>query len=275
MAGDLEGKVAWVTGSSRGIGQAIARRLAEEGASVAIHGSTPDSSAVFKEGESLAAVAKKIATQTGAKTSWVAADLRDPASALAAAAKVEADLGKIDILVTAAGGDIGAKGVWAPHGGKIMNGNDALYMGDEDIRAVWERNFLTCVNTCKAVVPRMSFRQEGWVVTMGSISGLSGIPSSIIYASAKAAVHEYTRCLATQVQADGVHVNCVAPGDITTQRFRASRPLDPSREVGRSLGRYGTADDIADVVAFLVSPGAAYITGQVIRVDGGKQAFPA
>jgi len=275
MAGELEGKVAWVTGSSRGIGQAIARRLAEDGANVAIHGSTPDSSAVFKEGESLEAVARKIATHTGRTTSWVAADLRDPSAALAAAARVEADLGKIDILVTAAGGDIGAKGVWAPHGGKIMHGNDALYLSDDDIRAIWERNFLTCVNTCKAVVPQMSFRQRGWVVTMGSIAGLSGSPTAVIYAAAKAAVHQYTRCLATQVQADGVHVNCVAPGDITTQRFRASRPLDPSRETGRSLKRYGTTDDVADAVAFLVSPAAAYITGQVLRVDGGKQAFPS
>jgi len=275
MAGPLDGKVAWVTGSSRGIGQAIARRLAEQGASVAIHGSTPESSSVFKEGKSLEDVAQKIAAQTGAKTTWLAADLRDPAAALAAAAKVEADLGRIDILVAAAGGDIGAKGVFAPHGGKIMQGNDALYLSDEDIRAIWERNFLTCVNTCKAVVPQMSFRRQGWVVTMGSIAGLAGSAGGVIYASAKAAVHEYTRCLAAQVQVDGVHVNCVAPGDITTQRFKASRPLDDNRLHDTSLARYGDAEDIADAVAFLVSPAASYITGQVLRVDGGKQVFPA
>jgi 3-oxoacyl-[acyl-carrier protein] reductase len=104
---------------------------------------------------------------------------------------------------------------------------------------------------------------------------LAGTPGGVIYASAKAAVHEYTRCLAAQVQTAGVHVNCVAPGDITTERFRASRPLDAARQADTSLARYGVGDDIADTVAFLVSPASSYITGQVIRIDGGKQVFPA
>jgi len=275
MTGPLTGRVAWVTGSSRGIGQAIARKLAEQGAAVAIHGSATNSSAVFGEGDSLADVAAQIASQTGAKTMWVAADLRDLDATAEAAAKVAAELGPIDILVAAAGGDIGAAGVWAPHGGKIMVGNDALNLPDADVRAIYERNFLTCVNSCKAVVPAMIERKEGWVVTMGSIAGLAGNPGGVIYAAAKAAVHEYTRCLAAQVQRDGVHVNCVAPGDITTQRFQASRPLDADRLKDVSLARYGVADDIADAVAFLVSPAASYITGQVLRIDGGKQVFPA
>jgi len=272
---ELTGKVAWVTGSSRGIGLAIARRLAAAGAAVAIHGSAGNSSAVFGEGASLDAVAANIAAANGVKTFAVAADLRDPDATRDAAAQVEAALGPVDILVACAGGDIGAAGVWAPHGGKIMDGNDALNLPDDDVRAIFERNFLTCVNSCKAVVPAMVERREGWVVTVGSIAGLSGSAGGVIYASAKAAVHEYTRCLAAQVQTAGVHVNCVAPGDITTQRFRASRPLDDDRLADTSLARYGTGDDIADGVLFLVSPAAAYITGQVLRIDGGKQVFPA
>lgn len=272
---ELTGKVAWVTGSSRGIGQAIARRLAEGGASVAIHGSAPDSSAVFGEGTSLAAVAEDIADKAGVKTCWVAADLRDPTATKDAAAKVENALGPIDILVACAGGDIGAAGVRAPNGGKIIDGNDAINLGDDDVRAIWERNFLTCVNSCKAVVPAMVERRQGWVVTLGSIAGLAGTAGGAIYASAKAAVHEYTRCLAAQVQTAGVHVNCVAPGDITTERFCASRPLDAARQADTSLARYGIGDDIADGVFFLVSPASSYITGQVLRIDGGKQLFPA
>ena len=275
MTGPLEGRVAWVTGSSRGIGQAIAWRLARAGAAVALHGSTPDSSAVFDEGDSLADVAARIAGQTGARVTWVAADLRDPAATADAAAHVEAELGPIEVLVAAAGGDIGAAGVWAPHAGKVQTGNDALFLPDEDVRAIWERNVLTCVNACKAVVPGMIARHRGWVVTLGSIAGLSGAPGGAIYATAKAAVHEYTRCLAAQVRSDGIPVNCVAPGDITSQRFLASRPIDSARQADTSLGRYGVVDDIAAAVEFLVSPAASYITGQVLRIDGGKQLFPA
>lgn len=275
MSGQLSGRIAWVTGSSRGIGQAIARQLAAAGAAVAIHGSSADSPAVFGEGESLAAVAERMAFETGARTSWVAADLTDPAATLAAAEQVQADLGPIDILVHTAGGDTGASGVRSAHAGKIQVGNDALFLPDADIRTIWERNFLTCVNVCKAVAPPMIDRREGWIVTIGSIAGLGGIPGSVIYASAKAAVHEYTRCLAAQLQEYGVHANSVAPGDILTERFRASRPLDPARLDSTGLERYGTAEEIASVVEFLVSPASSYLTGQVVRVDGGRQLWPA
>jgi len=268
-------KTAWVTGSSRGIGQAIAWRLAESGMSVAVHGSTPDSSAVFGEGASLADVASQIAAKTGSRTAWVAADLTDPGETARARAEVEGKLGPIDVLVTAAGGDIGAAGVRAPHAGKIQQGNDALFLSDDDIRVIWERNFLTCVNSCKATVPGMIDRGSGCVVTISSISGLGGIPGSVIYASAKAAVQEYTRCLAAQLRTTGIRANCVAPGDILTQRFQASRPLDDARLKDDSLARYGVGDDIAQVVLFLASPESGYITGQVVRVDGGAQLWPA
>ena len=271
----LAGHTAWVTGSSRGIGQAIAWRLAAAGAAVAVHGSSPESSAVFGEGDSLAAVAQRIGDDTGASTCWVAADLTDPQATQDALAQIEAALGPVDILVHAAGGDIGAAGVRAPNAGKVQVGNDALNIGDEDIRVIWERNFLTCVNACKAAVPGMIERGQGWVVTIGSISGLGGTDSGVIYSSAKAAVHEYTRCLAAQLRPFGIQANCVAPGDILSQRFQASRPVSPERLADKALTRYGVLDDIASVVEFLVTPASSYITGQIIRVDGGKQLWPA
>lgn len=274
MAKQLAGRTAWVTGSSRGIGQSIARRLAEAGAAVAIHGSSATSSDVFGEGNNLADVAAAIADATGSPTTSVVADLTDPLATKTALSEVEAALGPIDILVAAAGGDIGTSGVRAPHAGKIQVGNDAINLSDEDIQTIWQRNFLTCVNACKATVPGMIERGSGWVVTIGSIAGLFGGANSVIYSSAKAAVHEYTRCLAAQLRPLGIQANCVAPGDILSERFQASRPLDPDRMGQDGLVRYGALDDIAAVVEFLVSPEARYITGQVIRVDGGLQLWP-
>ena len=118
-------------------------------------------------------------------------------------------------------------------------------------------------------------RKQGWIINMGSIAGLTGIPESAIYATAKAAVHEYTRCLAAMLRPHGVYANAIAPGDTLTERFKASRPLDQERMSNTtSLERYGYSSEIAKVVEFLASDASSYITGQVLRVDGGKQLWP-
>jgi len=269
----LEGKIVWVTGSSRGMGQAIAWQLAGAGAQVVIHGSTMNSSAHFNEGESLVVVAKAIAAKAGVKTMCVTGDLTRSDIVKSLVSKIREEFGHIDILVNNAGGDIGSQGVGGENSGKIAEGNDALFLPYREVQTILDRNLMTCINVCKEAVPPMIDKKAGWVVNIGSISGLAGLAGSAIYATAKAAVHEYTRCLAALVRPHGIHVNCIAPGDTLSERFKATRPLEQERLNEASLERYGHPQEIARAVEFLVSEGGSYITGQVIRVDGGQQLW--
>ena len=271
----LAGKVAWVTGSSRGIGRVVADHLAGLGAKVAIHGTTLTSTRAFDEAESLAAVAAEIGNAHGAEVAAVHGDLADPAVVADAVAKIRDQLGDIDILVNNAGGDIGAQGTGGERAGKPVE-NDALAVSLDDVRTVLERNLMTCVLVCREVVPAMVRRERGWIVTIGSIAGLSGHRSEVIYGTAKAAVHEYTRCLAAQMRPHGVYANVIAPGEIITPRFVASRPTREERKVREGpLTRYGWPEEVARCVEFLVTEDSSYITGQVFRIDGGAQLFPA
>jgi len=268
-------KIAWITGSSRGIGRVIADHLAGLGAQVAVHGTTPDSARAFDEAESLDAVAAEIAQRHGRETLPVWGDLTSEATVRDLAAQIRRKLGRIDILVNCAGGDIGAQGVLGENAGK-PRANDAISIALDDIRAVLDRNLMTCILCCREVAPEMVERRSGWIVNIGSTGGMAGRDHGVIYSTAKAAVHQYSRCLAAQLQPHNVYVNVVAPGPIVTPRFLASRPIDDSlRSAEGTLQRYGQPHEVARAVEFFVTQASSYVTGQVLRVDGGRQLFPA
>jgi 3-oxoacyl-[acyl-carrier protein] reductase len=274
-AGCLAGKVAWVTGSSRGIGRVVAGHLAGLGARVAIHGTTPTSTRAFGEADSLQAVASEMAEGVPGEVFAVHGDLTDEATVQGLCRQIRARFGQIDILVNNAGGDIGSQGTMGANAGKPA-ANDAIGVSLADIRAVLDRNVMTCLLPCREVAPEMVQRNQGWIVNIGSIAGLYGHPGEVIYGMAKAAVHEYTRCLAAQLRPHNVHVNAIAPGEIVTPRFLASRVPDDSRRVeDGTLTRYGRPIEVARTVEFLVTGGSSYISGQVLRVDGGAQLWPA
>jgi 3-oxoacyl-[acyl-carrier protein] reductase len=271
----LEGKTAWITGSSRGIGRAIAAHLASRGARVALHGSSATAPRIAGM-PALPEIVREIKTTHGVEAIDVYGDLSQASVVKTVVSEIHERLGPIDILVNNAGGDIGAKGVTGVNAGKPEH-NDAVFIGEEDLRRILDRNLMTCIFACREVVPEMIERKRGWVVNLGSVDGTVGIPERAIYSTAKAAIHEYTRCLAAMLRPHGVYANVVAPGSTMSERFMVSRPTDPTMVMapGGSLERYGHMDEIARVVEFLASGASSYITGQVLRVDGGKQLWPA
>ena len=271
----LAGKVAWVTGSSRGIGRVVADHLAALGAKVAVHGTAPHSTRAFNEADSLQAVADTISAGHNAEVLAVHGDLTSESTVRELCARIRERFGRIDILINNAGGDIGSQGAMGAKAGKPVE-NDAVGVSVADVRTVLDRNLMTCILACREVAPEMMERGSGWIVTIGSIAGLGGHRSEVIYGAAKAAVHEYTRCLAAQLRPHGVYANVIAPGEIITARFVASRPTREDRKVREgALTRYGWPEEVARTVEFLVTPDSSYITGQVLRIDGGAQLFPA
>ncbi len=269
----LQGKAALITGSSRGIGRVVATHLASLGASVAVHGTTPTSARAFNEADSLEAVAAGIAGETGQNVFPVHGDLSDDRAVQRVVQQAREHFGRIDILVNCAGGDIGAAGTGGVQGGKPQP-NDAVFIPTADVRAVIDRNLITCIMMCKTVAPEMIERKDGRIVNISSIGGSIGRGTGSIYAVAKSAVNHYTRCLAAQLREYNVNVNAVAPGGIITPRFVASRPIREEEMIrDGTLVRYGWPIEIAQAVAFLCSPQSKYISGQILRVDGALQTW--
>ena len=242
----LDGKVALVTGASRGIGRAIALKLAAEGAKVAINyaGNTAKAEEVKAEIE-----------KNGGEAILVQADVADSAAVEAMVnATVEA-FGQIDILVNNAG---------------ITRDGLMMRMKDEDFDAVINTNLKGVFYCTKLVSKLMMNKRSGRIINMASVVGLMGNAGQTNYAAAKAGVIGFSKSAAKELAARGITVNMVAPGFIDTDMTAAM--TDKAKEMtltGIPLNRMGTPEDVANAVAFLVSDNASYITGQVINVDGG------
>lgn len=260
----VDGKVALVTGSSRGIGRAIALRLAASGADVVVHDRNVEAASEFGEAASPEETVAAIRA-LGRRSLFVEGDVRDPAQVEAFARRALDAFGRIDFLVNCAGGDIAAAG------GKPIP-NESLGIPLVDVEAILDANLVGTMHCCRAVAPGMIERGEGRIVNIASVAGESGCREGSIYAVAKAGVIHYTRCLAAQLRGQGVNVNAVSPGAIRTARFLATRQVAPERlaDQGR-LTRLGEPDDIARAVLFFCSELADFVTGQVLRVDGGAR----
>ena len=242
----LGGKVALVTGASRGIGRAIALRLAGEGAKVAINyaGNTAKAEAVKAEIE-----------QNGGEAILVQADVADSSAVEAMVAKVTEAFGQIDILVNNAG---------ITHDGLLMR------MKEEDFDAVVNTNLKGVFHCTKTVSKLMMKKRSGRIINMASVVGIMGNAGQTNYAAAKAGVIGFSKSAAKELAARGITVNVVAPGFIDTDMTAAM--TDKAKELtltGIPMKKMGTPEDVANAVLFLASDCASYITGQTVNVDGG------
>ncbi|BAV98760.1 3-oxoacyl-ACP reductase FabG [Lysobacter enzymogenes] len=239
----LSGEIALVTGASRGIGAAIADELAAQGATV-IGTATSESGAK--------AIGERLAAHGGHGR---VVDVADPASVESLLDAVAKEIGAISILVNNAG---------------ITRDNLLMRMKDEDWQAILDTNLTSVYRTSKAVMRSMMKARKGRIINIASVVGVTGNPGQANYAAAKAGVIAFSKSLAREIGSRGVTVNVVAPGFIDTDMTR-DLPEDAKKAMFDqiALGRFGEPADIARAVAFLAGPGAGYITGETLHVNGG------
>jgi 3-oxoacyl-[acyl-carrier protein] reductase len=246
MAKALTGKTGLVTGGSRGIGAAIAKRLAREGADVAISYATSP--------EKAEAVVKELTAQ-GVRAAAFKADQAVPSQVEALVKSVVQKFGKLDILVNNAG---------------VIRDTLMARMTEEQWKEVIDTNLTSVFNFCQAATMPMMSARYGRMINMSSVASEFGNKGQANYAASKGGVEGFTKCLATELASRNVTVNAVAPGFIETDMTLAVRNAAEA-EIKKRIPakRLGKPEDIANAVAFLAAEETSYITGQVLRVDGG------
>lgn len=255
--GLLTGRVAIVTGSSRGIGRAIALRFAEEGAGIVVNyvSQRPKAESTVKE-----------VLRLGGNAFAVRADISNRRAVKAMVDKCLQAFGKVDILVNNAG--------------VLLSKGSLLQYDDDEYDRMWAVNVKGTLHCVRAVVPAMIERNYGRIINITSLAafGTALVSGSLPYATTKGAIGVITKCSALELGSFGINVNAIAPG-LTRTEMGLGAPVEIAAkknqyfEKSTILGRIGEPKDIADVVLFLASEASNFITGQIITVDGGRKDF--
>lgn len=243
---DSQSRVALVSGGSRGIGRATVLRLAEDGCDVAF---------CYRSNEDAARTLEKEAGELGVRVLAVRADVSNADDCKSFVAETQETLGPIDVAVTAAG---------------ITKDNPLLMMTDEQWNSVLDTNLDGVYHICRAVVFEMMKRKSGSIVNVSSVAGVYGNATQTNYSASKAGIIGFSKALAKEVGRYGIRANVVAPGFIDTDMTSvlSEKAIDKARKA-IPLQRLGTAAEVADLIGYLASDRAAYITGAVFQIDGG------
>lgn len=243
---ELEGKIALITGSSRGIGRSIALSMAKEGASVIINYS--------KDMENSLKTERKI-IESGGYCKSIRADISDYIEAKALIETIINKFGRLDILVNNAG--VSKVGLF-------------IDTSEEDFDNIISTNLKGIYNTCHNALKHMIERKSGSIINISSIWGETGASCEVLYSASKGGVNLFTKSLAKEIAGMGIRVNAIAPGVINTE-MNSFLNEDEKQELIEEIpmGRFGETSDVSDLAVFLASEKSKYITGQIIKVDGG------
>ena len=244
---DLVGKVALVTGGSRGLGAATCRALAVNAAKVAVNGRDP---------AAVDGIVRELRNQ-GAQATAAVADCRDARALVRMREHVEAELGAVDVLVAFAGGGRQPQSV--------------LDVDEDEWRADLDGNLTATFLTVKTFLPGMIERRHGAIVTMGSAAARLPGGAPIAYAAAKAGIVNFSQQVAHEVGRHGVRVNCLTPSTVMNERMRAAIPAEQQQKLSAMypLGRLGEPPDVAEAALFLASDASSWITGVTLDIAGG------
>ncbi|MSQ98689.1 MAG: SDR family oxidoreductase [Xanthomonadales bacterium] len=247
---NLEGRVALITGGAGGIGLAVARRFTAAGASVAL--------ADLRQDAAVAAAADFVAH--GFRAIGLAGDVSQPEVARALVADTLSAFGRIDILVNNAGFMGRTAPIWE--------------LEDKDWHDVLNVDLSSVFYLSREVIPHMRSRRSGCIISISSVAGKEGTPGLIPYSVAKAGIIALTKALGKEVILEGIRVNCVAPGVVTTPLLDQLPPEAVKLMLSKApMGRFGTAEEVAAVVHFLASDDASFITAQCVDASGGRATY--